>query len=102
MAEKESITIYGASDDLIECEGAISDEWNVYNPAIVTCSDGTVLRVAYAEKDEAFWRIERLQAGSAEYAHVAGTDEDTDYSDKVTLTGDIEWVTCGVAKKRAP
>lgn len=99
MTEQKTITIYGASDDLIECEGAISEEWNVYEPAIVTCSDGTMLYVAYAEKNEAFWRITRMQEGSAEYTHVAGTDEDADYSDKVTLTGDIEWVTCAEIKR---
>ena len=36
-------------------------------------------------------RSQRLAIGSAEYSKHEGADEDGDYSDIVTLKGDIKW-----------
>jgi hypothetical protein len=97
-----SVTVYGASDDLVEVEGDIVEEFDVGsqgNDCFLAFSDGTVLSVRY----DGFWRIHRLAIGSARCVKRDGTDEDTDYSDRVTLTGDIRWVVCGdVFAKAAP
>lgn len=92
----KTIKIYGASDDLIEIEGDISEEFDHYNdeePFYLAFSDGTALSVLY-DKD-GFWRINRLAFGSAEYSKHEGMDEDGDYSDIITLTGDIKWAIGG-------
>ena len=86
-----SITIYGASDDLIEIEGDIREEWSVYDEdgLHIACSDGTLLSINYTG---GFWRINRIATGTCAYEKVEATDEDDDYSDKVTLTGEVRWV----------
>lgn len=92
------LRIYGASDDLIEIEGDLTEEfnppWDEEEPSYLAFSDGTVLSAAYAD---GFWRINRMAAGSATYAKTEGMDEDTDYSDVVTLEGAITWVVFGRA-----
>ena len=63
----KTITIYGASDDLIELEGAIRDEISPCNedePTRLAFSDGTVLSVAYDA--DGCWRINRVAVGTAE------------------------------------
>lgn len=93
-----TVTIYGASDDLIEIEGDIREEWSPPEdgPALLAFSDGTVLRIEF-ERDGT-WRIAQIKQGSAEYTHVPSVGDD-DYSDRVTLSGDIggtiAWVVLG-------
>lgn len=92
----KTITVYGASDDLIEIEGDIRDEIspNDEEPAKLAFSDGTVLSVIY--DDEGCWRVNRIAEGSAKMEKVEAAGPDTDnYSDRVTLTGDIKWVVAG-------
>jgi len=97
------VTIYGASDDLIEVEGALSEEFNPHGRDkgdYLVFSDGTVLSVQYAE--DGCWRINRLVAGSASYAKADATGADAEYSDRVTLTGDaLTWVVFGSELVRA-
>ena len=94
MAE---ITIYGVSDFLIEVDGAIDAEFsNPYSDdeAFLAFSDGTVLSVECIYWD--VWRVNRVAAGSASYSKTEALDADMDdYTDRVTLTGDIAWVVCG-------
>ncbi len=47
----KTVTVYGASDDLVEIEGDIRDELYASdnNPAHLAFSDGTVLSVEYSE-----------------------------------------------------
>lgn len=87
-----NIIIYGASDDLIEIEGSVREEFSPSygDPILVAVSDGTLLRVSY----DGMWTIRRLIAGSADYEHVEASYEDENYSDRVALTGDIKWITC--------
>lgn len=90
-----TITIYGCSDDLIEFEGDLREEVSWYNesqPCHIAVSDGTLLSVIY-DKD-GIWRINRLAAGSAEYQKIEGNCSERDYSDRVTLSGQIVWLTC--------
>lgn len=100
-----SITVYGASDDLIEIDGDIYEEFGHYSssddgePALLAFSDGTVLRVVHDH--EGIWRITPVVQGSATLTHVFGQD-DREHTDKATLDGDVRWVVYGsqMAAKR--
>lgn len=86
-------TITGASDDLIELDGQIREEFNYYTRneeggALLAFSDGTLLSIKY--DNDGIWRIARLAAGKCEYAHQSG-DVVEDTFDVVTLTGDLAW-----------
>lgn len=95
------VKVYGASDDLIEVDGAISEEFSY--PAgdddegcLLAFSDGTVLRVCYAT--DGAWRITPVVRGSAEYRKVfePANGDDDKYSDEVELEGDaLSWVVLG-------
>ena len=89
------LEIYGASDDLIEIEGDIREEFNPSSDDrnALAFSDGTILSIVY--DDNGMWRIAPIAVGSAVYEMVQGTDPDDDYSDHAWLTGDIEWVVYG-------
>src|SRR5438105_2014446 len=101
MAE---VTIYGSSDDLIEVDGGIYEEFYALNGhgeddgtgGLLAFSEGTVLDVVYDHNG--IWRINRLTAGTAEYTKVEAPPEEGDdgnYSDRVTLTGVIRWCVFG-------
>lgn len=87
--------IYGASDDLVEIEGDIREEFQAGSagdgdPRWIAFSDGTVLRVAYT--DGGIWRFTPAQYGSSEVdIEQAPEGDDDNYSDVVTLTGEIKW-----------
>jgi hypothetical protein len=85
------ITIYGASDDLIEVEGDLTEEFGHYQEAsaLLACSDGTLLRIA--SDREGVWRLTRIAAGTATFTLTPGTD-DRQHSDRVTLDGDVRWI----------
>ncbi len=95
------LTVYGASDDLIEIEGDIRDEFGYYSddPATIVFSDGTVASIAYGADDKATWSIEIHERGTAECVLTKATDEDKDYSDRFTVEG-VEWVE--INKRRFP
>lgn len=102
-----SLTVYGASDDLVEVEGDVREEFNPGDgPSYLAVSDGTVLRITY----DGQWHISCVAVGTAEYTHDVATAEDGDpredgspcYSDRVTLTfpptalgATVEWVVFG-------
>ena len=98
-----TLKIYGASDDLIEVEGEIREEFSPLadEPSLLAFSDGTLLQIQYGAGNKAFWRIQPLIYGSASYSKVEATDEDENYSDVVTLEGQIRWVVCGYQWARA-
>lgn len=81
-----SITIYGASDDLVEVEGDIVEEFNPYSddePSYLAASDGTFLRISY----DGLWHIVPIRSGEETTIEIkTATDEDKNYSDRVTLT----------------
>ncbi len=89
--------VYGTSDDLIEIEGAIREEFNPHDddePSFLAFSDGTVLSIEYTRSG--IWAIHRVQAGSAAYSKTDNLGEDSDqYTDTVTLRGDIKWCVFG-------
>lgn len=96
------LTIYGASDDLIEVESTSfkAEEFNVYldrseDTLILAVSDGTVLRVRYDQ--DGIWRFSPIVVGSANLDIKHGVD-DRAHTDRVTLTSDdLSWVVLGSA-----
>ncbi|GAA0529243.1 hypothetical protein GCM10010172_07370 [Paractinoplanes ferrugineus] len=94
------VAIYGASDDLIEVDGDIYEEFNHNDdePALLGFSDGTVLKVTFDQ--DGIWRITPVVTGSATFTHEFGQD-DKRHSDKATLTGDVRWVVYGSAMASA-
>ena len=85
------ITITGASDDLIEIDGDINEEFNSYdcNNGLLSVSDGTLLKVKYDE--DGIWRFTPMYKGTAFKGHEFG-DVEADTNDKVFLEGVIKWV----------
>ncbi len=92
-----TIAICGASDDLIEVSGDIYEEFGYSGDKagdLLAFSDGTLLRICFG----LVWRITVVRAGAAGLTIVAAPEDDEDnYSDVATLTGDITWVVQGAA-----
>lgn len=94
--------IYGASDDLIEIDGDVSEEFNAYSSDEdaewrLALSDGTLLSVRY----DGCWRFNQLIAGSVSFTRVEADAEDKPgsrpdggpwYSDVLTFADGITWV----------
>lgn len=88
-----SITIYGASDDLIEIDGDISEEFTYADNNLLAFSDGTILRIEYGYSG--VWRISPVVRGAASLAiEQAPEGDDDNYSDRATLDGAV-WVVYG-------
>ena len=86
------IEIYGASDDLIEIEGDIREEFNG-DDGLIVCSDGTVLSIHYGKQDLGIWDIQVVREGELFTDIQRCNDEEADrFSDTVTLEEGIEWV----------
>lgn len=97
--------VYGASDDLIELEGDLYEEFGLpdSDPYYLAFSDGTLLKIGY----DGEWNIKliegRAKIMSAGQAY-ADFDPDTpeyiqnnvpNYSDLAVLEGDLTWVVGG-------
>jgi hypothetical protein len=91
------VTVYGAFDDLVEIEGDLNEEFNPSYDGegmLLAFGDGTVLDVRY--DDNGVWRITQREAGSASFEKVeAPPDDKENYSDRVTLRGELRWVMAG-------
>jgi hypothetical protein len=96
------IRIYGASDDLIEVEGDISEEFQYAYDAegdLIATSDGWVFRIYYDR--DGVWRIVPLIKGKSRLTHIVAPIDDNDcYSDAVHLFDEeldepIAWVVHG-------
>jgi hypothetical protein len=96
-----AITIYGASDDLIEVDGDISEEFpwqkrGYGQPSgdLLAFSDGTILRIEFT--DSGVWRITPVVRGAADLTIEQAPEGDEDnYTDKATLSGAV-WVVQGI------
>lgn len=90
--------VYGASDDLIEIEGGIREEFNPPyaddDGSLLGFSNGVLLRVVY--DPDGFWRIRAL-AGGDQVAITPGTDVEDDYSDRARILTPVTWVVHGTA-----
>jgi len=93
-----TVTAWGRSDDLVEIDGALEEEWGFYSSdgnetGYLAFSDGTVLSVKYGDGNHGVWRLFPVIEGSAKVERVPAPLDDRDnYSDRVTLTGDLRWV----------
>lgn len=88
-----SITIYGYSDDLIEIDGDIYDEFGLpYNNdgAAIACSNGVLLRIVYDQ--DGIWRITPLAGGDKVSVWQCPAEYGLEYSDKATVEGTVTWV----------
>ncbi len=95
--------IYGASDDLIEIDGQISDEVDAYSasdePVKFKTSQGTKGTIMY----DGEWKITIKEEGSDFVKVIESIGDDNNhteentkdvppYSDVLILDGDLEWV----------
>jgi len=91
------IRIYGASDDLIEVEGDICEEFPCFTEdgCYMGVSDGTLLRANY--NDDGNWVFSMIKKGSCDVKIVGMLEKENkqEYSDEVLIEGDISWILCG-------
>jgi hypothetical protein len=96
------ITVYGASDDLIEVEGDISEEFNYTGinsrpeddeGDLLAFSDGTVLRIKF-DHVRGGWRITPVVRGASNPVIEQAAEDEEDATDKATL--DAAWVVHGI------
>jgi hypothetical protein len=96
------VKVYGASDDLIEVDGDIREEFGYHysesdpTTKYLSFSDGTVIRVRYGEADEYGWSLKAMADGTdSAVTHIPATSEDN-YSDMIEIEDvDIRWVVIG-------
>lgn len=92
-----SVTVYGSSDDLIEVEGAIREEFTLHNEEdgdLLAFSNGVVLRVRYSEAG--VWRISPVTGVTmAVTIDPAPEHDDDNYSDRAVIDGEVWWVVHG-------
>lgn len=95
------IEITGASDDLIEVDGDIREEFTYQDKDekgdLLAFSDGTVLRVVFAQFGT--WRITPVVRGSAVLCIEQEIEDEG--TDKATLNGDVRWVVHGLGYAKA-
>ena len=86
--------LYGASDDLIELEGDISEELSGgEKERLLFFSDGTILTIKYGKEHLAVWAITLLKQGDLFKSITYCTDEDAErYSDTANFKDGLEWV----------
>lgn len=76
--------IYGASDDLIECDGDVSGEVGCYGTddreqgVLIVCDDGTLLEVKYGKAGMAVWAVNLVKRGALFDRIEPCDDEDAD------------------------
>lgn len=96
-----TVILTGASDDLVELDGDIYEEWTYRDDGndgdLVAFSDGTVLRITQG----APWRIVPVARGTAQLDIGQAMEGDEEATDKASLTGDIRWAVHGLAVARA-
>lgn len=94
------ITVSGHSDDLIEIEGDLVEEFDGYGESCyIGTSNGALLRI-HLDPEDGIWRIVPLAGFTLITVTPAGevnpnvppVEGDTDIA---TIEGDIVWVTCG-------
>jgi hypothetical protein len=93
------VEVYGASDDLIEVEGDIREEFNILGApeagSVLAFSNGVVLRVRFGL--EGVWRITPVAGASQEKLSIVQAPErdSGNYSDRAFVHDHIEWVVLG-------
>ena len=95
-----SVKVYGASDDLIEIEGDINEEFYKSSDTYdyIAFSTGAVLTIKY--DDDGIWKIRQIHKGDGVDITQCPPEEeqsegDDRYSDVAEVYGVIKWVVCG-------
>lgn len=90
---KMSTQIYGASDDLIEIQGDLSEEfYGGDKPTLLIFSDGTALTIKYGKEHLAVWAITLITQGKLFMRIAHCTDEDAErYSDTAHFNDGLKW-----------
>lgn len=91
------ITIYGASDDLIEVDGKVAgcDEFNGDRGVVVCEPTGDRFLVRYGGNERAVWDIDHEHASGRLTVAIAKAppgDDPEPYTDTATVSGDIQRV----------
>lgn len=86
-----STRIYGTSDDLIEVEGDIYDEFGAWGGTHVKCSDGTILKFEYSpDHCDGIWKASIIRTGTLfDRIDVCNDPDSIPYSDQVWLKDGI-------------
>jgi hypothetical protein len=97
-----TVVITGASDDLIEIEGELREEFSYHNEDdgdLLAFSDGTVLRIKF----DGVWRITPVVRGPGSLLTIEQADEDDEGTDTATLdlVDELKWVVQGLAIAKA-
>lgn len=98
----ETLTIYGASDDLIEIDGYIREEFPAAyeETEYLAFSDGTLLVINY--NNDGFWIIKAMHRGPCflkiDSCDVGPMENDDSYSDIAYFTEGIKWIVKGTDK----
>lgn len=90
------VEVRGASDDIVIVEGSgfLDEFYPGENGIYLAFSEGTVLRASYT--DDGVWSVSRIAEGAASCSHSPNKGSDSDqYTDIVTLDGDLAWVVAG-------
>jgi hypothetical protein len=92
------VTVYGSSDDLIEVDGGLREEFP-YQPdgdgQYLAFSNGIVIHIEYDQLG--VWRIKPVCVPEHQNVDIqqAPADDDENYSDRATVAGPIKWVLLG-------
>lgn len=97
--------IYGSSDDIVEIEGAVCDEYGNYDEVKTginfSSSDGTSGTIKYngewkivlEKKGKKFLKL--IESVGDDSLHISDAENCTPYSDVLVLNNGIEWVKVG-------
>lgn len=88
------ISVYGASDDLVEIYGSVykEDEIGCFNRDVrIRFLDGTIIRIGYPKAGVAVWGITIEKQGSARQSlTVCDNEDDQLYSDVFEIEAEVE------------
>lgn len=90
------ITVYGYSDDLIEVEGDIREEFGAGiddDGELLAFSTGVLLRITYTK--DGVWRINALSGVDKVKIVQAPAGDEKNYSDRATIEGPVKWILQG-------
>lgn len=90
---KDWTRVYGASDDLVEVEGAVTGEVGCYGAGVLLVfSDGTLIRVKYGKPCGGVWALDLVHRGELLEDIVVCTDEDSVmHSDVAHFRPGLKW-----------
>ena len=82
------IKIYGSSDDLIEIEGDVREEFSHFggDPAYLHLGTSAVIKCQYT--NEGLWRLEVLRIDNAEVVSFKDGNVDDDTNDELVIVGE--------------